>query len=177
MFVVPRTTNSTQTTDTRTTLLRTRSAAESRQRGSAPIAFPSIAEAGMGRATDTTSARANSSKIVTGTSTDEKLPVQAQAATAVKLEASGAGMQKLLDTMNTLGLATSGLNISYSEEVIGYPGGSYTNKFIQVSSGGKTEKFSGDLTEKNPFVTAYEIQRYFNVGTITNGANGSSRLG
>lgn len=86
-------------------------------------------------------------------------------------------MQKLIDTLNALGMATSGLNISYSEENVGYPGGSYLNRTINVSSGGKTEKFSGDLTEKNPLVTAYEIQRYFNVASVPGSGNGFSRIG
>lgn len=55
------------------------------------------------------------------------------------------------------------LNVSYSEETVGYPGGSYVNKQIKVQSGDKTENFCADLTAKNPYVTAYEMQRYFGV--------------
>ena len=72
-------------------------------------------------------------------------------------------MQKLLDTLSSLGMSTSGLNISYSEDFVGYPGGGYMNKQINVTSGGKTEHFSADLTDKSPSVTAYEMQRYFGV--------------
>lgn len=84
-------------------------------------------------------------------------------------------MQKLLDTMASLGMSTSGLNITYSEDFIGYPGGGYMNKMINVTAGGKTEHFSADLTDKNPFVTAYELQSYFGVAPTANGANGYIR--
>jgi hypothetical protein len=86
-------------------------------------------------------------------------------------------MQKLLDTLSALGMSTSGLNISYSEEAVGYPGGSYMNRQISVTSGGKTEQFSADLTERNPLVTAYEMQRYFGVAANAGSAGGTVRHG
>lgn len=86
-------------------------------------------------------------------------------------------MQRLLDTMASLGMNTSGLHISYSEDVVGYPGGSYVNRLINVTSGGKTEHFSADLTAKNPLVTAYELQRYFGVAANAGGASGSQHSG
>lgn len=84
-------------------------------------------------------------------------------------------MQKLLDTMTALGMSTSGLNITYSEDFIGYPGGGYMNKMINVTAGGKTEHFSADLTDRNPLVTAYELQSYFGVAATANGAIGNIR--
>jgi hypothetical protein len=86
-------------------------------------------------------------------------------------------MQKLLETLSALGMSTSGLNISYNEEAVGYPGGSYMNRQISVTSGGKTEQFSAELTEKNPLVTAYEMQRYFGVVPNPGGTSGSVRHG
>jgi hypothetical protein len=73
------------------------------------------------------------------------------------------GMTKLNDALHSLGISTAGLDIRYEEEHVGYPGGSYINRNIVVSSGGKTERFSADLTERNPLVTAAELQKYFNV--------------
>lgn len=72
-------------------------------------------------------------------------------------------IRKLLDTLTTLGMSADGLQISYSEDEVGYPGGSYVDRQIRVTSSGKTEQFSAELTDKNPLVTAYEIQRYFGV--------------
>jgi len=86
-------------------------------------------------------------------------------------------MRKLFDTLTALGMSTAGLNISYSEEAVGYPGGSYMNRQIRVTSGGKTEQFSADLTERNPLVTAYEMQRYFGVTPSAAMASGSVRHG
>jgi hypothetical protein len=90
-------------------------------------------------------------------------------------EASGTGMQRLLDTMSALGMSTSGLNISYGEEAVGYPGGSYMNRQITVTAGGLTERFSAELTDRNPMVTAYELQRYFGVTANPSGAIGAVR--
>ena len=80
-------------------------------------------------------------------------------------------MQKLLDTMALLGMNRSGLSITYSEDFIGYPGGGYMNKMINVTAGGKTEHFSAELTDRNPLVTAYELQSYFGVTPTANNAN------
>ena len=86
-------------------------------------------------------------------------------------------MKKLLDTLAALGMSTAGLNISYSEAAVGYPGGSYMNRQISVTSGGKTEQFSAELTERNPLVTAYEMQRYFGVTPNAGVASGTVRHG
>jgi hypothetical protein len=71
------------------------------------------------------------------------------------------GLTRLRATLQALGINTAGLHITYSEDTVGYPCGSYVNRLITVSNGGKTESFSADLTERNPLVTAYEMQRYF----------------
>lgn len=176
MFVIPRSTQTTQTSDTRTTSLQSRSAAQARQRGSSPIQFPAIAEEASGRVSESSSARSVSPKTVTPSATAGNLPVQVQPGTAQKSAVLGVGMQKLIDALNTLGMANPGLTLNYREEVVRYPGGSYTNRLIEATSGGKTQMFSGDLTEQSPFVTAYEIQRYLNV-VPSNSGNGSTRLG
>jgi len=125
--------------------------------------------ASSGRGSDTSVSRANSQHSVTTASSVENLPATPSA------PAAPAGMKKLMDTLSSLGMSTSGLNISYTEERVGYPGGSYVNKMINVTSGGKTEQFSAELTEKNPLVTAYELQRYFGVTPNPVSASGSAR--
>jgi len=132
-------------------------------------------DTGAGRGSDTSTGRAGSQK------TDTVAPAAKNSSGvshAVETTTPGhAGLQKLLETLSALGMSTSGLNISYSEEAVGYPGGSYLNKQISVTSGGKTEQFSADLTEKNPLVTAYEMQRYFGVVPNAAAANGTVRHG
>lgn len=86
--------------------------------------------------------------------------------------ASASGVQRLAEAMSALGMSTAGLDISYSEEFVGYPGGAYWNKLITVTSGGKTEQFSAELTQKNPLVTAYELQQYFGVAATKNDTSG-----
>lgn len=83
--------------------------------------------------------------------------------TAPPPEASPTGVKKLMDALSALGISTAGLDINYTEEAIAYPGGQYVNKLINVTSNGKTEHFSADLTAKNPLVTAYEMQSYFGI--------------
>ena len=90
---------------------------------------------------------------------------------------AGIGVHKLLDALAALGMSTAGLNISYSEEAVGYPGGSYMNRQINVTSGGKTEQFSAELTERNPLITAHEMQRYLGVAANAGGASGTVRHG
>jgi len=74
-----------------------------------------------------------------------------------------AGLRRLTETLNALGMSTSGLQVHYEEQPVYYPGGSYTNRDIVVSNGTKTERFSHDLTLRNPLITAAEIQRYFGI--------------
>ncbi|MFN0104788.1 MAG: hypothetical protein ACKV2U_22225 [Bryobacteraceae bacterium] len=177
MFVVPRSTNSSNSTDSRTSLTQSRSAETRRQRGTSPQSFALAADIGSGRASDGSTRRTASPKIVTAAPSVENLSPAAGPVAPGKAAAGGVGMQKLLDTLSALGMSTSGLNISYTEDTVGYPGGSYVNRMINVTSGGKTEQFSGELTERNPFVTAYEMQRYFGVTPNAGGANGSVRQG
>jgi hypothetical protein len=115
--------------------------------------------------------------------TDEKTavpapaPAPAPAAVQTSNYNGSLGVPELLEAMRTLGMSTGGLQISYSESTVGYPGGSYVNRLIHVSSGGKKESFSGELTQKNPLVTAYELQRYFGVAANPGGASGTVRQG
>lgn len=51
-------------------------------------------------------------------------------------------------------LADTPVVLTYKEEEVGYPGGSYINRLI----GANGEWFCADLTEHNPAVTADEIR-------------------
>lgn len=80
--------------------------------------------------------------------------------------AAAPGMERLASAMASLGMNPSGLDIKYSEELVWYPGGSYVNRLITVTSGSRSERFSAELTARNPMVTAYEIQKYLSVPGI-----------
>ena len=167
MFVVPRSTQLPQNTDSR--------AAVGPSRGSGT--FRLAAETGAGRGSALSTGRNSSQNPVTLAPAAENLSAAPGAASPPVPSVAGTGMQKLLDALASLGMSTAGLNISYSEDAVGYPGGSYMNRQIKVTSGGKTEQFSAELTERNPLVTAYEMQRYLGVASNAGGAGGTVRHG
>ena len=68
---------------------------------------------------------------------------------------------KLLEAMEAVGVPADGLEFSYSEDLVAYPGGGYANRLITVRCGNASEQFCAVLTEKNPLVTAIEIGRTF----------------
>lgn len=173
MFVVQRTQTPTTPDTTRTTLRQNRVAAQQRQRN-APESTFSLTQPTASRVDTSTGVRGGQNPVTSNVPTANSTSVSAN--TSGNLEASGVGMQKLLDTMKQLGMSTSGLNISYSEDFIGYPGGGYMNKSINVTANGKTERFNAELTDRNPMVTANELQIYFGV-TPTASASGTTRQG
>lgn len=151
MFVVPRNTTSNPVSPNNTATSRqTRSTDASRGRGAA------------------FSAAANTAGIATNSS------AAANSSSAARSEpAAGLGVQKLLDTLKALGMNVAGLDIRYSEDVVGYPGGSYVNRMIDVTIGGKTERLSADLTDRNPLIAAYDIHRYLGVMPSNGGTGGA----
>lgn len=172
MFVVPRSTQLPQNTDSRDGV------APSRGSGTFRLAV----DTGAGRGSALSTGRNSSQNPVTLAPAAENLPRVPWPAGPVATPppspgVAGIGVQKLLDALAALGMSTAGLNISYSEEAVGYPGGSYMNRQIKVTSGGKTEQFSAELTERNPLVTAYEMQRYLGVASNAGGAGGTVRHG
>ena len=62
-------------------------------------------------------------------------------------------LPKLQEALTDIGLGH--IPFTYEETFIGYPGGGYWNRQILAAG----ENFSADLTDKNPYVTAYEIAR------------------
>lgn len=123
---------------------------------------PAHANSRANRGEDFACGRAGSQEIATAPATAE---ISSPAA-------SSAGMQRLAEAMSALGMSTAGLDISYAEEVVSYPGGAYLNKLITVKSGDKTERFSADLTQKKPLITAYELQKYFGVAATKSVTSG-----
>jgi hypothetical protein len=176
LFVVPR--SNPQPIEAAKIAANTRSASAERQRGAASGTFLLHTDS-AGRGSDTVPGRAGSSNSATSVPAvnNSSLAPSPAPATAIDTPSARNGMQRLMDTMSALGMSTSGLNISYSEEAVGYPGGSYMNRLINVTSGGKTEHFSAELTARNPMVTAYELQRYFGVTPNAGGATGTVRQG
>lgn len=56
------------------------------------------------------------------------------------------------------GIDPGTLNLSYSEQVVGYPGGSYVDRQITAHfPNGKTERYDAGLVAKNPVVAVNEI--------------------
>ena len=72
------------------------------------------------------------------------------------------GMTALRSALSAMGLQTSGLQIEYTEEAVGYPGGSYMNRLISVRSpGGTWENYDAEMTLRNPQITAGEMKTKF----------------
>ena len=73
-----------------------------------------------------------------------------------------AGITALRSTLAAMGLQTSGLQIEFTEEAVGYPGGSYMNRLISVRSpGGTWENYDAEMTLRNPQITAGEMKAKF----------------
>ena len=71
-------------------------------------------------------------------------------------------MTALRSALTAMGLQTSGLQIEYTEEAVGYPGGSYMNRLISVRSpGGTWESYDAEMTLRNPRITAGEMKIKF----------------
>ena len=83
---------------------------------------------------------------------------------------------RLLEAMEAVGVPADGLDFSYAEDLVGYPGGGYTNKLITVRCGNASEQFCAVLTEKNPLVAAVEIGRLFGTRRRKTGA-GAAYIG
>jgi len=74
------------------------------------------------------------------------------------LPPSQQAMNALSAALNKYGIDSSGLGLSYSEQQVMGPTGSYTNKLITANlPNGKTQQFSADLVLLNANVTAAEI--------------------
>lgn len=166
MFVVN---NNTITPGIGTIMRSSRSNAPLTQRGRGGEGFSRAAEAIASRgvsqeiATRTASVEYSSAADRSGGTKSTAPIAKKEEVTAPPADTGPAGMKKLMETLSALGISTAGLDINYTEEAVAYPGGQYVNKLINVTSNGKTEHFSAELTAKNPLVTAYEMQSYFGI--------------
>jgi hypothetical protein len=59
------------------------------------------------------------------------------------------------------GIGAGQVELSYREELVWYPGGSWINHYVTATaSDGRTMDFSAKLAERSPHVTATEIDSY-----------------
>jgi hypothetical protein len=66
----------------------------------------------------------------------------------------------LTSALTAAGLPFNGLKFTRSDEMVGYPGGSYRNHVIMAEfSDGRRESFGVDLMMRNPRVTVVELGR------------------
>jgi hypothetical protein len=96
----------------------------------------------------------------TGQAAASTTPVAATPPVPLALTPAAVAMDVLGEALRKAGIEPSGLNLYYEEYTVGYPGGSYTNRYItcELSSGVK-ESYDVGLMMKNPWLTAYEIRR------------------
>lgn len=66
----------------------------------------------------------------------------------------------LTNALAAAGLPASGVKFTRSDEMVGYPGGSYRNHVVTAEfSDGRRESFGVDLMMRNPRVTVVELGR------------------
>jgi hypothetical protein len=88
-------------------------------------------------------------------------PAQAQTEAAPQVFSPTAAVTSLQRAMLSSGLNPRAFNLSYSEEVVGYPGGSYVNRLITVeSASGRKEQLMAELVFRNPQVAVMDIRRF-----------------
>ena len=79
---------------------------------------------------------------------------------SLSMTAPEVAMEVLNAALRKSGIEPTSLNLYYEESTVGYPGGSYTNRYITCAlPGGITESYDIGLMMKNPWLTAYEIRR------------------
>lgn len=116
----------------------------------APAAAPAASVTPLPPAT-TNVAAAGSARAAIAPAVDTKPP-------AVPLPASQQAINALSDILTSYGINPATLGLSYSEQVVAGPTGTYTNKMITAKfPSGKSQDYSADLTLKNPLVAAVEI--------------------
>lgn len=90
-------------------------------------------------------------------------PTEPAAATTpvnLSLTPPAVAMDALGEALRKAGIEPSGLNLYYEETTVGYPGGSYTCRYITCElPNGNKESYDVGLMMKNPGLTAFEIRR------------------
>lgn len=70
-------------------------------------------------------------------------------------------MAALRSALTAMGLPFAGIDMEYSEQTVGYPGGSYVNRLITVrGADGRTENFDAAMTLKNPQIAAVDMANF-----------------
>lgn len=70
-------------------------------------------------------------------------------------------MAALRSALTAMGMPFAGIDMEYSEQTVGYPGGSYVNRLITVrGADGRTENFDAEMTLKNPQIAAVDMANF-----------------
>jgi hypothetical protein len=70
-------------------------------------------------------------------------------------------MTALRSALTAMGMPFAGIDMEYSEQTVGYPGGSYVNRLITVrGADGRTENFDADMTLRNPQIAAVDMANF-----------------
>ncbi len=70
-------------------------------------------------------------------------------------------MAALRGALTSMGMPFAGIDMEYSEQTVGYPGGSYVNRLITVrGADGRTENFDAEMTLKNPQIAAVDMANF-----------------
>jgi hypothetical protein len=70
-------------------------------------------------------------------------------------------MTALRSALTAMGMPFAGIDMEYSEQTVGYPGGSYVNRLITVrGAGGRTESFDAEMTLRNPQIAAVDMANF-----------------
>lgn len=78
--------------------------------------------------------------------------------------ATDAALKMLASALEAAGVSASPLNMVAHDDVVGYPGGNYTNHLITLQAGSHTENFMADLVAMNPSVAVTEIKHLLAMG-------------
>jgi hypothetical protein len=91
---------------------------------------------------------------------DSTPPAAATTPVSLALTPPAVAMSVLGEALRKVGIEPSSLNLYFEETTVGYPGGSYTCRYITCElPNGNKESYDVGLMMKNPEVTAFEIRR------------------
>jgi hypothetical protein len=90
-------------------------------------------------------------------------PVATTRPPAANTSAQHPAIEALRGALTAMQMPFAGMDMEYSEQVVGFPGGSYVNRLITVRNPeGKTESFDAGLTMKDPRIAALDMARFLN---------------
>jgi hypothetical protein len=82
---------------------------------------------------------------------------------AANTSAQHPAIEALRGALTAMQMPFAGIDMEYSEQVVGFPGGSYVNRLITVRNPqGRTESFDAALTMKDPRIAALDMARFLN---------------